>query len=239
MDNNDVTETTDQAPHSQTLSRGIRVLEVLAESPGSLSIVDLAAAVGVHRSIIYRIVRTLEDHGLVARDVAGRVNLGVKIATLARGVARDLQAIAVAALTGAANDLSMTAFLVILERDECVTLASIEPRVGSATVAQHPGTRHSLVLGAPGIALQSLLSDASLAALAVQRRPESVDLGAEGFATSHDEVISGLRSIAIPLATTAHPPCALAVVYVTTEFPAEAIAQRLIRAREVILAALP
>lgn len=228
-----------KAPHSQTLSRGIRVLELLADSPGSLAIAELAAALGVHRSIVYRILRTLEDHGLVARDAAGRAYLGVKIATLARGVSGDLQAIARAALTGAANDLSMTAFLVILDRDECVTLVSIEPRAGTATVAQHPGTRHPLLVGAPGIAIQSLLSDASLASIAVKRRPESVDFGATGYATSHDEVISGLRSVAVPLTSSAHPPAALAVVYIATRFTVEAIAARLIQARAVIIAALP
>lgn len=57
---------------SQTLSRGIRVLEVLAGAERPLSIDEVAAELGVHRSIVYRIVRTLEDHRLVARDPAGR-----------------------------------------------------------------------------------------------------------------------------------------------------------------------
>ena len=237
--NERVTDTPGKLPHSQTLSRGIRMLEVLADSVRSPSISELATAIGVHRSIAYRILRTLEDHGLVARDAAGLVHLAAKMATLARGVSRDLQSTAVPALRDAANELAMTAFLVILDRAECVTLASIEPRAGLATVAQHPGTRHSLVVGAPGIAIQSMLSDAALVELAVPRRPEAVGIGLTGFASSHDEVISGLRSIAVPLAAAGHPPAALAVVYVATDLTPEMIAARLLRARETITNALP
>src|SRR5690554_3581975 len=147
-----------EAPHSQTLSRGIRVLETLAEASGPMMIADVATTLGVHRSIAYRIVRTLEDHGLVARDTSGALSLGPRMAALARGVARDLQAAALPELTAVANELGMTAFLSVLDHQEVVTLASIEPRHAQATVARRPGTRHPLAFGAPGIAIQSALT---------------------------------------------------------------------------------
>src|SRR5690606_38530340 len=100
-----------EAPQSQTLSRGIRVLEVLAEANEPMMIADVATALGVHRSIAYRIVRTLEDHGLVVRDASGTLTLGPGMAALARGVSRDLQAAALPELTAVAGELGMTAFL--------------------------------------------------------------------------------------------------------------------------------
>jgi DNA-binding IclR family transcriptional regulator len=206
-------------PHSQTLSRGIRVLEALSDSPAPLTIAQIAAAIQVHRSIAYRILRTFEDHGLVGRDGAGAFSLAPKMATLARGVERDLQTSALPELTAIANTLTMTAFLVVLEMNECVTLSSVEPRAGAATVAQRPGTRHSLALGAPGIAIQSLLPAQELAARGITRRPLT-----EGrYATSHDEVIPGLRSVAVPVSVPGTPPAALAVVYVSTELTDEEI----------------
>ena len=219
------------APHSQTLSRGIRVLEVLAESP--LSIGALARALGVHRSIVYRILRTLEDHGLVSRDAAGVVSLAPRMATLARGVERDLQATALPELTAAANDLGMTAFLVVLDRTECVTLLSVEPRAG-ATIAQRPGTRHSLSVGAPGIAIQSLLTDAQLTDHGVGSRRA---LNPRGWAASHDEVIRGLSSVAVPLAVPGCPASALAVVFVAGPQEDAAVGARLIATRNSIVAA--
>jgi DNA-binding IclR family transcriptional regulator len=220
------------APHSQTLDRGIRVLELLAEADGPLSIAELSGALDVHRSIAYRILRTLEDHGLVTRDAAGRVALGSRLAALARSVARDLQSAALPELTAVANELGMTAFLVVLDRRECVTLLSVEPRHAVAAVAQRPGTRHPLNSGAPGVAIQSSLSDADWAALApgVRPRPEASAARAAGFATSHDEVIPGLSAVAVPLRIAGQAPAALAVVYVATGRPVEELAARLAEA---------
>jgi DNA-binding IclR family transcriptional regulator len=201
-------------PHSQTLSRGIRILETLADSPTPLTIAQLAAVLEVHRSIAYRILRTIEDHGLVGRDAVGAFALAPKMATLALGVERELTALA--------GDLALTAFLVVLDNLECVTLASVEPRTGGATVAQRPGTRHLLGVGAPGIAIQSLLTDAELARRAVTRRPL-----ADGFATSHDEVIAGLRSVAVPLRAVGIPPAAVAVVFVSSPHHEDEIGRRL------------
>ncbi|MFF1571936.1 IclR family transcriptional regulator [Leifsonia sp. NPDC058292] len=202
-------------PHSQTLSRGIRVLEILAESDEPMTIAAVSAALGVHRSIAYRILRTLESHGLVVRDAAGSMQLGPRMAALARSVSRDLQAAALPALTALANDLTMTAFLAVLDRHEVVTLVSVEPTHAHAAVAQRPGTRHPLASGAPGIAIQSVLTESQWQALGDEHpRAEAADARRQGYATSHDEVIPGLASVAVPLVLPGQPPAAIAVVYV-------------------------
>ena len=55
------------AETSQTLDRGLRVLAVLAGTPNGLTVTELAAAVGVNRTVVYRLVTTLEQHGLARR----------------------------------------------------------------------------------------------------------------------------------------------------------------------------
>lgn len=229
-----------QTPHSQTLSRGIRVLELLAEANQPMMIADVATSLGVHRSIAYRILRTLEDHGLVTRDATGALSLGARVAALARGVSRDLQAAALPELTAVANELGMTAFLSVLDHEEVVTLATIEPRHAQATVARRPGTRHPLAYGAPGIAIQSALSASQWAALpeGTTKRQEAADAAVRGYATSHDEVIAGLASVAVPLALSGHPAAAVAVVYVASEHAVEHIAGRLRAAAEAIASEL-
>jgi DNA-binding IclR family transcriptional regulator len=223
------------APHSQTLSRGIRVLEILAESEEPLSIAALSAALGVHRSIAYRILRTLEDHGLVVRDAAGAVQLGPRMATLARSVSRDLQSAALPRLTAIANDLSMTAFIAVLDRHEVVTLVSVEPSHAHATVAQRPGTRHPLASGAPGIAIQSALSETQWRALPDEHpRDEAAQARERGYATSHDEVIPGLASVAVPLALPDRAPAAVAVVFLANGREVAAVADRLREAARAI-----
>ncbi|GAB3119802.1 IclR family transcriptional regulator [Glaciibacter psychrotolerans] len=251
-----MTTTTDAPGHSpqaaagsQTLSRGIRALEVLAEAPAPLTIAELADALGVHRSIAYRILRTLEDHGLVVRGESGRIALGPRMAALARGVSRDLQSAALPELTSVANDLAMTVFIAVLDRGEVITLVSVEPRHAHVSVAQRPGTRHALERGAPGHAIQASLSPAERAALAPGTAsndsadgPTLADTLAvvreSGFATSHDEVIPGLSSVAVPLRPAGQAPAALAVVYVGAAASAEQIAARLHTAAAAIVSEL-
>jgi Transcriptional regulator len=226
--------------HAQTLSRGIRALEVLADARGPMTIAELAAALDVHRSIAYRILRTLEDHRLVVRDAAGRMLLGPRLAALARNVQHDLQAAALPELTVVANELAMTAFIAVLDQHEVVTLVSVEPRHVVATVAQRPGTRHPLAYGAPGIAIQSALTPAQWADLGTseQMRDEALATRTDGYAFSHDEVIPGLRSIAAPLVVPGQPPAAVAVVFVGSRMPDDEVGARLSRAADAIAASL-
>lgn len=209
---------------SQTLSRGIRVLEVLATSDRPRTIDELAADLGVHRSIVYRIVRTLEDHRLVARDSAGRCTPGAGLAVLAHGVSRDLQSVAVPELAAVAADLRMTCFVVVHDHGECITLASVEPRRAAGTVAEHPGTRHPLEHGAPGIALLTLLGTQGMGADVAERVEQARQ---QGYATSHDEVIPGLSSLAVPIPSRAPTCAAIGVVYVSTDRSPTELAERL------------
>jgi DNA-binding IclR family transcriptional regulator len=227
------------APPSQTLSRGIRILETLADAREPLTIDEIARRLGVHRSVAYRLLRTLEDHGLITRDAAGRIQLGARMAALAAGVAHDLQAEALPELTAVANELGTTCFLVVLDHEECVTLVSVEPRHAVASVAQRPGTRHPVMVGAPGKAILSALPHDSWPAEASDRvRAEVTDAAARGFATSHDEVIPSLRSVSVPLVVRGRRPAAIAVVYVASDHEPDEIAARLRRSATVIRDAL-
>lgn len=227
------------APPSQTLSRGIRILEILADAREPLSIDDVSRRLVVHRSVAYRLLRTLEDHGLVVRDSSGLIQLGARMAALAAGVAHDLQAEALPELTAVANDLGVTCFLVVMDRDECVTLASVEPRHAVAAVAQRPGTRHPVTAGAPGKAILSVLPSEQWPSEVAERvRRDAADAASRGFATSHDEVIPSLRSVAVPLQVRGRGPCAIAVVYVASAHEPAQIAERLQRSARVVRDAL-
>ncbi|WP_406277537.1 IclR family transcriptional regulator [Embleya sp. NBC_00896] len=222
------------APHSQTLDRGLRLLEVLADAERPLAIAELADALGVHRSIAYRILRTLEDHRLVRRGPDGACELGVGLATLARNVSRDLHAAALPELTAVANEIGMTTFLAVVDGDECVTLAAVEPRHSVAAVAQRPGSRHSLDSGAPGIALLSA------GPARPDERPKVTEARRLGHARSDSEVIAGLSSLAVPVLSASRGLVgAVAVVHLGgTAADEAAIAVRLQQAARTIAAEL-
>lgn len=227
------------AAASQTLSRGIRILEILADAASPLSIDEVAAELGVHRSNAYRLLRTLEEHGLVGRDSSGRLALGARMASLAAGVAHDLQAEALPELTAVANELGMTCFLAVRDHDKCTTLASIEPRHAVASVAQRPGASHPVTVGAPGKAIIAQLPrDEWPEGMSAELRTEVGQAIAHGFATSHNEVIPSVQSVAVPLALRGRQPATIAVVHVAPTLDTERIVERLTRSAAAIREAL-
>src|SRR4051812_18109105 len=142
-----------EGTRSQTLHRGLSLLELVTEAPVPPSLPDLVRISGLHRSVVYRLLRTLEDHRLVERTADDRYVAGLGLLVLGRGVAGDLRSAATAILPGLADDLAMTAFVVVRDGDEAVTLMSVEPVASTAHVTYRPGTRHAVNRGAPGIAL--------------------------------------------------------------------------------------
>jgi DNA-binding IclR family transcriptional regulator len=221
------------APPSQTLDRGIRILEHLAAAGTPQSIMDVAAGVNLHRSITYRLLRTLETHELVERDAASRYWLGVGVSALARSVRSDLQTAALPRLETLAEDLGMTAFLVMRVGGEAVTVASVEPHDTAAHVVYRPGTRHPLDRGAPGLALlmPEAPSDDDRDALRQARQT--------GWASSHGEVIPGFRSVAAPvLGPDGGARAALAVVFVDETADVMRIGEALTAAASKVSAAL-
>lgn len=138
---------------SQTLARGLRVLEVLAGSPSGMSISALAAEVGVNRTVVYRLVTTLEQHGLARRDAAGQLQVGLAVLALARGIQPVLRELAQPVLRSLAEQLGTTAHLTIGDGGEALAIAVVEPSWTDYHVAYRVGSRHPLDRGAAGRAI--------------------------------------------------------------------------------------
>jgi DNA-binding IclR family transcriptional regulator len=140
---------------SQTLDRGIRLLEVLAGAPAGRTVSELAADLGVGRTVVYRLLATLEEHRLVRRDAHGRVLLALGVLGLARTVHPLLRAAALPMLRGLAETLGLTASLSVLEGEEVLAVAVVEPSWTDFHVAYREGTRHPRTQGAAGRAIGS------------------------------------------------------------------------------------
>lgn len=213
---------------AQTLSRGIQCLEALAAARGPLNIAKLAAAMGVHRSIAYRIVRTLEDHRLVRRDTHG-VTLGLGLVELARSVAGGWEDDIRATLRAVADELMMTAYIAVRDGSDCVVVMSEVPRGRDAVVTYHPGYRHSLKTGADGRAIQSALVPEEWKTLRgeIARSAKVREVVERGYANSTGEVIPGLSAVAVPMRLRAWGSAALAVVFVGSKLSVAELGRRL------------
>ena len=138
---------------SQTLDRGLRVLELLAESPEGLTVTDIAGRLGVSRTVVYRLVVTLEQHGLLRRGSDGRARTGLAVLTLARHVQPLLRESAGPILRRLADSAGATAQLVVAEGDDGLTMAVVEPTRADVHVSMRVGQRTALDRTAAGRAI--------------------------------------------------------------------------------------
>ena len=167
---------------AQTLDRGLRLLQYVADAPGGLTITEAARRLGVGRAVVYRLTATLTAHGMIRRDPAGRLHLGAGVLHLARRVQPLVAEAALPALRRLAEQVGATAHLTVAEGDEAVALAVVEPSWTRFHVAYRTGSRHPLDRGAAG---QAILAS---------RLP-----GAGDWVTTSGALEPGAHGIAVPV----------------------------------------
>ncbi|MBK9741244.1 MAG: helix-turn-helix domain-containing protein [Actinobacteria bacterium] len=138
---------------SQTLDRGLRVLEVVAESPDGLTVTELAAALDIGRTVVYRLVVTLENHAFLRRSADGKCRLGLGVLTLGRQVQPIVRDTALPALRLLADAVNATAVLTIVDGQEALSAVVVEPTRSDLHVAYRAGSRQPLEFGAAGRAI--------------------------------------------------------------------------------------
>lgn len=185
--------------YAQTLGRGLRVLEVLAASSQPLSLPELSSRLAVHRSVAYRLVRTLIDHGLVQPLPDGRYGPGLGLVTLARAVGTDVRAVAHPVLTAASERLNATVILAVADGDEAVCLISVEPQASGLRVTYREGLRHPLHRGASGLAILSARPPQAGERAAVQAARVA------GCAVSNSELETDTLAISAPVRLPGRP----------------------------------
>jgi DNA-binding IclR family transcriptional regulator len=190
---------------AQTLDRGLQILRSLAEEPAGLTANDIAESLGVDRAVVYRLVRTLEEHRLASRR-DGRFYLGTGITELAGAIRPQLHAAALPELTRLAATANATAVLTIADGDSAIILAAVEPRNVPIHVACRPGVRHPLDRGAGGISIL-----AGRPAVTGERR----DIAAarrKGYAITHGELQEGAWGISVAIPEGDAPQASLAIL---------------------------
>lgn len=177
----------------QTLDRGLQALTLIAENERGLTIAELASRLDVHRAIAYRLVTTLEQHGLIHRGPDSQLRLGVGVLRLSDRYTPQLRALAHPLLRDLAEEARATAFLSVSQGDECVAILVSEPRNTVLRVAYRTGSCHPLGCGAAGIAILS-------------GRPPRVDdpadvvqARADGYSVTRGQLQKGAVGVASPV----------------------------------------
>lgn len=181
------------ASGSQTLDRGLRLLELLASEDRELTVAELAAALGMHRQAVYRLLTTLRSHRLAAEGSAGRYRLGLGVIQLARQANPHLRRAVLPHLRELAEELGVTAQCVVAEGADAVVLAIVEPSEAVFHLSQRSGARYSLDHGASGLAIMLARPPDERDAPAVVQARE------RGYAVSRGRLTPGAVGIAVPL----------------------------------------
>jgi len=141
------------AETSQTLHRGLRVLEILAETPDGMTVTELSTSLQMSRTVVYRLVVTLEQHAFLRRTAEGKCKLGLAILAMGRQVQPVVRDIAMPALRALSDSVGATAHMTIVEGNEALAAVVVEPTRSDVHVAYRMGARHPLESGAAGRAI--------------------------------------------------------------------------------------
>lgn len=177
----------------QTLDRGLTALSLIATHPQGITIAELAAALDVHRAIAYRLVATLEQHGLIARMRDGRIVTGAGVLRLSAPFESQFRALAQPYLTQLAHAAGATAFITLAQGDECTAIQVCEPQAVDFRMSYRVGSRHSIHVGAAGIAILAARPPTPSDTPAVLQARE------QGYSLTRGELQKGSVGVAAPI----------------------------------------
>lgn len=220
-----------QGNGSQTLDRGLKLLELLAVEDRDMTVAELATSLGMHRQAVYRLLTTLRNHRLAAEGSSGRYRLGLGVIQLARQANPQLRRAAVPHLRTLAEELGVTTQCVVAEGADAVVLAVVEPSDAVFHLSQRSGARHPLDQGASGLAI--MLARPPTA----DDPPAVVEARERGYAVSHGNLTPGAVGIAVPLYDGEGQPLEASLGIVSmVDLDIERTAERLLATAEQITA---
>ncbi|MET8854096.1 helix-turn-helix domain-containing protein [Amycolatopsis sp. NPDC004625] len=178
---------------SQTLSRGLSVLKSVAHLPDGGTAHQLAAATGLERTVVHRLLNTLVADGFAERTPAGAYRIGPEARALASLAGPSVIDFAQSRLQVLADKYAGTAMLCLAETDAIVAVAVAVPTNADSHLAYRRGSRHPIDRGAGAWAVRAGRPP-------VDGEPASVATAREqGWIIAHGEVEEGAHAVAAPV----------------------------------------
>jgi len=187
------------AETSQTLDRGLTLLTLLADTGEGMRVSEIASELGIGRTVVYRLVVTLEKHALLRRAADGRCHVGLGLIGLARQVQPLLREAALPPLRRLADSTTATAFLAITDgADGLVVVAVAEPPRAEVFVGARVGSRSGLEDSAAGQAVLLSRRGDSRPVVSPARATGSVASAAAALNVPGIEAVVGLYVLQTP-----------------------------------------
>jgi IclR family transcriptional regulator, acetate operon repressor len=201
----------------QSVERAIAVLQCFSRQKPERGVNELSREMGLHKSIVSRLVVTLERGGLLSRNPdTGRYRLGIELLTLASEVASflDVREVARPVLRALAESCQETVNIAVLDGRQVVDIDQFVVQTRRTMTLGWVGRRMPVHCTAAGKVLLAYLSAAQLedvlSAGLERLTPTTMVDGEElkrqvrearerGFATSLGELEEGMNAVAAPV----------------------------------------
>jgi len=221
------------AAPSQSLTRGLQLLECLAGEPHGMSLSDVAQAAGLATSTTHRLLGTLQALDFVRHDERlGLWSIGLKTFCIGNAFtdSRDFVAEARPLMHQLAEDSGETVNLGVVDDGEAVFIAQVESQAMMRMVVRL-GSRAPLHASGVGKALLARMDEAQVAAILHRRglagftastlssppalRAALATIRRQGYAVDDEEHAIGLRCVA----ATIHGPDGRALAAISVSGP--------------------
>lgn len=201
----------------QSVARAVEIMETLANSRTPVGVVDLARRVGLPVSTAHRLLRALQQHGLVHKDPrSGRHELGLKVVQLSARVLDnlDVRAVARPALEQLQAETRETVHLAVLDQTEVVYIDKLDS-TRSLRMYSRIGRRVPVYCTALGKALLAFSDEDTVRAVLGRIRlrrhtantitsraalyAELAEVRRRGYAVDNIEFEDGIRCVGAPV----------------------------------------
>jgi len=143
----------------QAVERAVQLLEVLARHDAGIS--EMARETGLHKATVHRLIRTLEQAGLVQVTPDGtRYRLGLRLAEFgSQALARlDLREVALPHLRELRDETRLTVHLAVLDGTDVVYIEKVDSPA-NLRMASHVGARNPIYCTSLGKAILAALPE--------------------------------------------------------------------------------
>lgn len=225
---------TSGVPGAQTISRAVRVLQLMAaHAPSGMRLVDVARDMGLERPTAHRLLKALTEESMVVQDVrTRRYSLGPMLFELGILATHrcNLKEVSQPVVEKLADETGDTAFLFLRSGHDAVCISRMQGSYPIQTPFVPLGSRQPLGVSAGGLALLAALPDSEISAVLTAVAPRLGaygDLGVDqvlemcartkrmGHAVAGNHAVPGVRAIGLPVFNAARNPVAAITVAAT------------------------
>ncbi|WP_135552510.1 IclR family transcriptional regulator [Paenibacillus cymbidii] len=219
-------------PIIQSLDRALRILDLFDETDNELKITDISKRMGLHKSTVHSLLKTLQEHRYIEQDEeSGKYRLGMKLLERAHLVLQrlDIRTIARKLLQELTAKTGQTTHLVIPDGHEGVYIDKVEGARAAIRYSQI-GRRIPLHSSGVGKALVAFRSPEETERLLEgydffrqtahtitdkERFLEEIErIRRQGYAIDNQENEPGVRCVAMPVRN--HKGAVVAAVSIST-----------------------